>query len=700
MKINEIILDNFRIYRGNNKINLSVNNAKNINLIAGKNGFGKTTFLTSLIWVFYGRMMIEVEEKYKKEIKSSGGYGHYLNSLLNREIKNDYDNGLVDEACFSVEISLTDVQIPALPCQKIDIKRTFDYKNQKENLLILIDGLESELTNELGLEVFINDFILPREIAKFFFFDAEKIVSLAEAKSKSELRNLSKAYSEVLGIKKYEDLKKNLETLLTKLRRNGANEIEEEKLEKYLIKISELEQLIQNNIDIQNRIEIEISNKKSISDNLQEKLIREGNSISVEDLKELKSEIIILRTEQDNLKKQLKSNLEIIPLAIVSKKIKVLIEKLDEELYQNHDHNTDVKVVQSINNFSKKILKQLDFLNLSTSDNEEIKILIEKSKQEFNNINSKVSTKILLDYNPDQVRAIKTFFNNLNGELLVQFQYLIEENKRIKFKISKINQKIKQAEARKDNPLVIKIREEKDIIDQEIIDLYKKNQVLISELGGYKFQLDSNKKVLSELEKNFTLAKVDKQKYVVTEELLNKIKSTINLIKTEKKYSLQKSIKIGLEQIMHKKELIKDVKIIIDEDVMDILLIDNNDKLIDKESLSKGEQQLYATALLKALVDESGINFPIFIDSPLQKFDKFHSKNIIENFYPNISEQVVLFPLLVKELSEDEYELLKLNINKVFMIENENNASQINEYCVENLFKNFNLDEYVFANQN
>jgi hypothetical protein len=38
-----------------------------------------------------------------------------------------------------------------------------------------------------------------------------------------------------------------------------------------------------------------------------------------------------------------------------------------------------------------------------------------------------------------------------------------------------------------------------------------------------------------------------------------------------------------------------------------------NDEIIDKDSLSKGEQQLYATALLKALVDESGIKFPVFI---------------------------------------------------------------------------------------
>ena len=72
-----------------------------------------------------------------------------------------------------------------------------------ENLEILIDGNQNELTKKVGYETFINDFILPREIAKFFFFDSEKIVSLAEAKTKDELKSLSSAYSEVLGLKKY-----------------------------------------------------------------------------------------------------------------------------------------------------------------------------------------------------------------------------------------------------------------------------------------------------------------------------------------------------------------------------------------------------------------------------------------------------------------------------------------------------------------
>ena len=70
MKINKIKFKNFRIYKGENEIIFSPNDSKNISIIAGKNGFGKTTFLTSLIWVFYGKMMSEVEEKYKKDIKN------------------------------------------------------------------------------------------------------------------------------------------------------------------------------------------------------------------------------------------------------------------------------------------------------------------------------------------------------------------------------------------------------------------------------------------------------------------------------------------------------------------------------------------------------------------------------------------------------------------------------------------------------
>jgi len=209
--------------------------------------------------------------------------------------------------------------IPSIPCKSVVVKRSYDLRTDTEELKIFIDGLENELTKEVGFEVFINDFILPREIAKFFFFDAEKIVSLAEAKSKTELKNLSKAYSEVLGIKKYEDLKKNLETLLTKLRRSGASPLQQTKLFDLTDTETELNGLIEINQDKQANIDREISNLRVISDNLQEKLIREGNGITLEELQKLKSERDILKQESVDIKNKLKKLMDIAPLVIAGK---------------------------------------------------------------------------------------------------------------------------------------------------------------------------------------------------------------------------------------------------------------------------------------------------------------------------------------------------------------------------------------------
>src|SRR5690554_5666314 len=282
MRIENIKLKNFRIYKGINEIsfNETKDEKKNISLIAGFNGFGKTTFLTSLVWCFYGRLMTHVEDKYRDEIRSAGGYNTYLNSLFNKDARKEELDHIL-----SVEITLNNILIPSIPCKTVTIKRSFDVKKSKENLSILIDGTENELTKSVGYDIFINDFILPREIAKFFFFDAEKIVSLAEAKTKDELHSLSKAYSEVLGIQKYEDLKNNLESLLVKLKRKGVTRLQEEELKDLLEKEAEYERNIQHNEEKQTDLDEEISFWKTKSDKLQEKLIREGNAITLEQLK-------------------------------------------------------------------------------------------------------------------------------------------------------------------------------------------------------------------------------------------------------------------------------------------------------------------------------------------------------------------------------------------------------------------------------
>ena len=282
MIIKQIKISNFRSYYNDVVIDFDSQEDKNITLISGKNGFGKTSFLTSLIWGFYGKLMSKVEDKYRTEIKGSGGYENFLLQQFNRNQKN--------KTILKVEIILIDILIPSIPCKEVKIIRSFDIKSKKENLEILIDRDQNELTKKVGYETFINDFILPREIAKFFFFDSEKIVSLAEAKTKDELRTLSKAYSEVLGLKKYEDLKNGLHTLISNLKRRSVNSDESKKLFELLNEKNELEKEIDFINETLSHNSNNIESLRIKSDSLQEKLIREGNTITLDEFKSIKSE--------------------------------------------------------------------------------------------------------------------------------------------------------------------------------------------------------------------------------------------------------------------------------------------------------------------------------------------------------------------------------------------------------------------------
>lgn len=695
MKIDRIILNNFRIYRGENEIIFNDKKNRNVSLIAGKNGFGKTTFLTSLIWAFYGGLMGQVEEKYKRDIKTSGGYDNFLNTLINKNVFRDYESGDNDKPSFSVEVHLVDVVIPSIPCKKVIIKRKVNAINNKETLQILIDGHENELTKEVGYEVFINDFILPREIAKFFFFDAEKIVTLAEAKSKDELRSLSKAYSEVLGIKKYEDLKSNLNNLLTKLRRSGVSKVDEVKLKELETKESELNDLISLNEERQEQIREEQKKIQLELDALQENLIREGNEVTVEQLKEYHSERKVLQGELDEVRSNLKNFYEILPFVIAGKRFEELIEQVNlETSLKTKGLNQDV-LKDEIQQFTSDLVSELKNLKLWKEHFKAVDASINKIIEERFKDEQSTSGKVLLDYTDEQYRQIVANYEYIKNSFAHQFNVIVKQEKDLKLKVSRISKKIKQGEARKDN-------EQAKLLHDKRIEFNSKNEEfgaevesLIEELGALKHQLASNNKVLSEYRKNYTLVETDKKKYDVTVDLLNKLNDLTVRIKEEKKYSLQKAIILGLRKLMHKNDFINNVNVRIEDDVMDIDLLDANNKVIDKDTLSKGEQQLYATALLKALVDESGIDFPVFIDSPLQKFDKEHSSNVIQQFYPSISDQVVLFPLLEKELSIPEYKKMEPNLNGVYLIENNKKGSYIEQHKIKELFTQFNKQNHV-----
>lgn len=705
MLIKEIELNNFRIYKGNHKIRLLPDNDRNISIISGKNGFGKTTFLMSLVWCLYGKQMEKVDELYQKEIVDKGGYGKYIGNSLNRLAK------VEGETKFSVSLTFTDVKIPEITCNEIKITRSYDIiTSSSDKIEVLVDGFQNELIQDLttdgkqdGEEIFIRDFILPIEIAKFFFFDAEKIVSLAEINSPEQRRLLSKAYTEVLGIKKYEDLKEQLETIQDDYRKKSAKPQERTEFNQILTNIENR----QIDIDsLENQIKDltqEKIDKSSASNDIQRKLIQEGNLMTLEQLNELREEESLLNIKITNLQNELKDLFDLIPFGLAGETLMEVSTQLENEknYRQNKFKQEDVsnKTQKILNDLENEKLKFQSVIPIEIRNFYELQIANLIKKYFFsdvpelpNNFNS------LHDFSDAETNELNSLVNNLKHTFKDIFTKLNDDYLRSKNILDSIRRKIRDAEKGTEDEYIANLRYDKEKLDKRIFTIEKDNDDLREKIGTYKNEIKALKQRQEELRKKIDLARNYSEKDSKTQELITQLKEFIKDYKATTKKKLEEKILWELNLLMHKKGFIKSVIVDINQagDDVDINLYNGRGEKIDKGSLSMGERQMYASALLKALVDESDIEFPVFIDSPMQKFDKDHAENVINDFYPNVSKQVVLFPLIHKELTEHEFQLLKSKISKAYIIHNFSiDASKFVESTPENLIKTY--DE-LYAN--
>ena len=703
MIIKSITLGNYRLYEGKNIIKFKQDDEKPIFLISGENGFGKTTFLHSLIWCLYGRLITEVEAEVRKDIANSG-YNSFLRNNLNNNVRAQLDalddskkdaikrrgyssdnEDLKRLTTYYVAIEFEDVVIPSLPCTSLKVIRSYDMVTEKENVEILIDGVKNELTTTIGSEVFINDFILNKDIARFFFFDSEQIVALAETNTSTEKRRLCSAYNEVLGVRKYEDLKKNLENVRLRFRKKSSDVASREKLVSMLNKQEELENLVADKRDKLSNLESELIQLRSEDEAIQLQLMREGNDATSTEIARIEKLIETTKQKDEEYKHQLRQFIEYAPFAITGKLFKDTRDQIEYDFKLREAKNDQLSRNLVVSQITSDLMLMFEHSTISSPEKSELILqvqdVLEKYKHDVTDEN------VLLSVTEQDYEEFLAIYNNLTTTYKSEFEHLAEDYKKNKLVLERNSRRLSNIQSKEKDELIKSIRTQKNQIEKTIAQKDAEIRQMHESIGEMSQELATVSKLVSELSKKVSLDDSDAKKDAVAEQLIDELSTFLISLKQEKKYSLERRIKTTLNTLMHKEDFIGKVGVVIDGEDMDINLYSVDGKVINKDSLSKGEQQLYATSILKALVDESGIQFPVFIDSPLQKFDKSHATKIITEFYPQISKQVVLFPLLYKELTAEEYNVMKPLVKATYLIKNDVTHSFFEEVPVKEFIK-------------
>lgn len=699
MIINNITLFNYRLYEGTNTIKFSPAESKNIYLISGENGFGKTTFLHSLLWCLYGRLISDIEAETRKDIASLG-YNAFLKSNLNHNIRKEFEE--LDDAIkagikknsyspdyahllpmtnYYVSIEFADVVIPSLPCTTLTVRRSYDMVLEKETVDILIDGVKNELTREIGPEVFINDFILNKDIAQFFFFDSEQIVSLAETNTPTERRRLCSAYNEVLGVRKYEDLKKNLENIRLRFRKKSSDIEHREHLLSLITKRDGLYAKIDQVKKELERAESTLSDLRNKDGELQMRMVREGNNTTREEINRLESVIKVTKQKDEEYKGQLKRFLEYAPLAIAGNLLGQAKQQVEHDFKLKNANNDQLSRNFIVSEISKDLQSMLKGLDFEAETNERLKAEIQRVLDKH--VDSNELSDIQISLTDEEYEEFISVYNHITTTYRLEFIRLSDDYKKNKQILERNSRRLSNIHGNESDELIKTIRAQKNKVEDEISSVEKRINRLHENLGIYIQELATTSKQITETSKLVSLDDTDEKKDSLSKQLIDELSDFLYQLKIEKKYSLERRIKSILNTLMHKADFIGHVEVVVSDDDMDIELYSVDGMKIHKDTLSKGEQQLYATSILKALVEESGIQFPVFIDSPLQKFDKSHATKIITEFYPSISKQVVLFPLLHKELTAEEFETMKESVNETFIINNDTTHSYFEKVPID-----------------
>lgn len=184
MLLKSMTLTNFRQFNGTQSINFSVDPEKNVTVIMGENGSGKTTLAQAFTWCLYGSTDFDDQVVLNKAIAQNIG-----------------PNG---ESFVQVKITMLHLGVDYTMTreQKYTTDSTGNLKRANNTVFKIqyknTDG-QQDFVKDTEVDLRMKE-ILPKELAKYFFFDGERIGNMSKEIRKGKSKEFADAVKSLLGL--------------------------------------------------------------------------------------------------------------------------------------------------------------------------------------------------------------------------------------------------------------------------------------------------------------------------------------------------------------------------------------------------------------------------------------------------------------------------------------------------------------------
>lgn len=648
MKIKRITLYNIGPYVGKNTFEFSIDRDKNIVLIGGKNGAGKTTFFKAIKTCLYGCKVWGFDSPGKD-------YYSLISSLVN--FKTTYDNN----SCAFIEIELVFDDGKEVDCYTL-------HREWKKTKMTLVEFFNIHKNGGLIIGTEENDFInyllsvIPPDMFNFYFFDGESIAEFFLGTDGN--KNFRNAFLKLYGLDTLSIMVENFARNIKKKDAKKSGYTEYQAAKSAMEKARSYCDSIRSDIkDLENRIDLCQIKLNTLTGNYS----KEGG-ISLVDWKELNSQILKEENVRDNLNRWLKEIANhYLPFILLEKNLLKLLSELSEarenrkvaaviDMMQNDDF------ANSINQF----LAEKEVLNLTAVE------LVNLVKQNFI-----IHDDIYFDYSESQ-----------SDRLIAQiYEKLDFDKKQIKKVLTQINASLKTSKRLREQLISSNVDgyeeyvEERDKIEKTIaeltISLERRRLDLDKQSEVYeqaRICFEKNKSAYEELLKAHSITNlaeravavyslleeklVRRQATKLQEAFMESFSSIINkgnfvdgiLIDNNINVIPYKYIDINRTQLQNYRDtnkeflsLYNNVQLIVDMNKLEFGEVQRIKVPSPiKVPFSQGERQVYIMSIYLALLKTSRQDIPFFIDTPFARIDSNHRENIVAEFFNKVKNQLFI----------------------------------------------------------